>query len=434
MLFKKSVLIIFLFSCVVYNAAYSQPKTDSLLLSILQGDTSVLIKNIIADPNTYRLQIIYTQIDRDKSNNPSFKNYYFNKDANLYFNPASTVKLPLSLLALEKLNSIKVKGVNKYTTLQIDSSYSKQTTAYNDFTSANKLPSIAHYIKKVFLISDNDAYNRLYEFIGQQTINKQLHNKGYTNTRITRRFTGMNEDENRHTNTIRFIDEKGRLLYTQPPAYNTDSFDYNNIVKIGKAHYNRNDSLINEPIDFTKANNLPLEDLQQILQSVLFPGSVPEEQRFDLSKDDYRFLYQFLSQYPSETNYPKYDTGQYYDSYVKFFFRNETHAMPPHVRVFNKVGWAYGFLTDVSYVADFGNNIEYMLTATIYVNSDGVLNDDKYDYDSVGSPFMYRLGQVIYNYELQRPRPYKPDLNKFKIDYEQRDPNDARPSVKDADN
>jgi hypothetical protein len=38
--------------------------------------------------------------------------------------------------------------------------------------------------------------------------------------------------------------------------------------------------------------------------------------------------------------------------------------MPEQVRVFNKVGWAYGFLTDISYVADFKNDIEFMLTAT----------------------------------------------------------------------
>ena len=88
----------------------------------------------------------------------------------------------------------------------------------------------------------------------------------------------------------------------------------------------------------------PLKDFQQILQSVLFPLSVSAKQRFNLTKDDYAFLKQYLSQFPSETNYPKYDTAEYYDSYVKFFFQNSTHKMPSHIRVFNKVGWAYGFL------------------------------------------------------------------------------------------
>ncbi|MBD0298596.1 MAG: hypothetical protein ICV84_25910, partial [Flavisolibacter sp.] len=126
--------------------------------------------------------------------------------------------------------------------------------------------------------------------------------------------------------------------------------------------------------------------------------------------------------------------AKFYDSYVKFFFRDSTHRMPSHVRVFNKVGWSYGFLTDVSYVADFQNNVEYMLAATLYVNSDEVLNDGKYDYDAVGYPFLYQLGQTIYQYELKQRRPYRPNLSRFRIPYEHRDPNDTRPSLSNVDN
>ena len=108
--------------------------------------------------------------------------------------------------------------------------------------------------------------------------------------------------------------------------------------------------------------------------------------------------------------------------------------MPSHVRVFNKAGWSYGFLTDVSYVVDFKNKVEYMLAATVYVNSDEVLNDGRYDYNTLGYPFLYQLGQTIYHYELKRPRKFRPDLSRFRLKYEQRDPNDTRPSLKDVDN
>jgi hypothetical protein len=170
------------------------------------------------------------------------------------------------------------------------------------------------------------------------------------------------------------------------------------------------------------------------LQSVLFPYSVPAGQRFDLAKGDYEFLYRYLSQYPSETNYPRYDTGKFYNSNVKFFFKEGSRGMPSQVRVFNKVGWAYGFLTDVSYIADFKNKLEFMLTATVYVNSDGILNDDKYDYDNIGYPFLYQLGQTIYQYELGRNRFYKPKLSRFKIKYERQDVNDTRPAIAEVDN
>ena len=427
-------LLSLLFILLYFNVdAVAQAKTDSLLKNILKSTKHDILNHVLQQKDSFRVQIIYTQITRDKNNRPTFQNYYFNVDSNLYFNPASTVKLPLALLALEKLNTLGIKGVNKFTSLQIDSSFQWQRPDHTDSTAQNYHPSIAHYIKKALLVSENDPYNRLYQFVGQQAINRNLHKKGYRATRITRQFLGLTEEQNRHTNAMRFVNPSGKLLYAQPPAYNTDAFYFDKVVKVGKAHY-RNGSLVNEPIDFTKVNNLPLEDLQQMLQSALFPESVLVAQRFNLTDEDSRFLYQYLSQYPSETNYPKYDSNEYYDSYVKFYFRNESRQMPSHVRVFNKVGWAYGFLIDASYIADFKNQVEFMLTATVYVNRDGILNDDKYEYETIGWPFMYQLGQTVYQYELKRKRKYKPDLSKFKIQYEQRDAHDTRPVVKKVDN
>jgi hypothetical protein len=108
--------------------------------------------------------------------------------------------------------------------------------------------------------------------------------------------------------------------------------------------------------------------------------------------------------------------------------------MPSYIRVFNKVGWAYGFLIDVSYVVDFKNRVEFMHSSIVYVNSDGILNDDKYDYETTGWPFLYELGQTVYQYELQRLRKYTPDLQKFKMKYEKRDASDKRPTIKNVDN
>jgi hypothetical protein len=40
----------------------------------------------------------------------------------------------------------------------------RQVKLYADTSSQNKLPSIAQFIRKAFLVSDNDAYNRMYQF------------------------------------------------------------------------------------------------------------------------------------------------------------------------------------------------------------------------------------------------------------------------------
>lgn len=411
----------------------AQPKNDPLLVDLLSRASDPILQRILSNTTEFQPQIIYTRIDRDKKNRPSFRNYYLNYSPDLYYNPASMVKLPAAILSLEKLKELNIDGLDKFTTALHDSTYEKQTAALSDSSSADGLPSIAHYIKRSFLISENDPYNRMYQFLGQEEFNTRLHRKGYTNTRITRQFMGFTAEQNRHTNGIRFYNQKGDLIYHQPPAYSQMEFKFPTAIKVGRAHMS-NGKLIEAPFDFTEHNNQPLEDYQQILQSLIFPNSVPAKKRFDISEADRLFLMQYLSQYPSETNYPKYDPNEFYDSYVKFFFRDQSKQMPVHIRVFNKVGWAYGYLTDVSYVVDTLNKVEYMLAATVYTNTDGILNDGKYDYDELGYPFLRAVGKVIYDHELQRPRKNKPDLKDLILNYEARDPRDRRPVISVADN
>jgi len=70
-------------------------------------------------------------------------------DALEYFNPASTVKMPLSFLALEKMNSLTRYGIDKYSPMLTDSAFSGQHPVFADTTAADGLPSLAQYIKKI---------------------------------------------------------------------------------------------------------------------------------------------------------------------------------------------------------------------------------------------------------------------------------------------
>jgi hypothetical protein len=429
---KTTLLFLSMLFLVQTNQIVAQlPTPFNAILSNIQDSVA---KKVFANPKTYRYQLVYTKIDRDQNGVPHFTNYTLHADPENYFNPASMVKMPLAFLALEKLYELNQPGVNKFTTMQFDSNYQRQVAMYADSSAQNKKPSIAHFIKRAFLISENDPYNRLYQFMGQGPTNQKLIAKGYTSTKIARQFMGYTEDQNRHTNGIRFVDEKGVPILKLDPQYNKDSFQFGVPILIGDAHWNSKDEVVNAPFDFTRHNNISLVDMQKMLQSVIFPASVPKQNRFNMTEADRLFLLQYLSQYPSETNYPKYDSAHFYDSYVKFFFQDSTHTMPKHIRVFNKVGWAYGFLTDVSYVLDTKNNIDYMLSATVYVNSDGVVNDSKYDEEAVGFPFLNQIGKAFYQYELQRPRKFKPALKNQVKQYEKRNPKDTRPSILNADN
>ena len=145
---------------------------------------------------------------------------------------------------------------------------------------------------------------------------------------------------------------------------------------------------------------------------------MPEEQRFRLSDDDLRFLYRYMSMLPRESTEPAYpDREAHYDSYVKFLlFGSSKEPMPTHIRIFNKVGGAYGYLIDNAYVVDFEAGVEFLLTAVVQVNANGIYNDDTYEYDEVGYPFLARLGEAVYRHELGRDRPRRPDLSRFRSD------------------
>lgn len=392
-------------------------KTDGLLEDLLKSRPEYF-SNILTNLDSLRVQIIYTKIDRQPDNSPVFSSYLFNVNEENYFYPASTVKMPVAAMALQRLNELKVFGLNSNSSLITESDYKSQSPVYNDPTAPDGRPSIANYVKKIFLVSDNDAFNRLYELLGQQYINERLHSMGYSKADVLHRLNiTLSEDENRHTNAVRFFGETGKMLYTQPMQVSKLVYPKRN-DSMGRG-YVSGDTTVNEPMSFSAKNRIGLEDLTSMLKSIMFPGAVPQKQKFNLTNEDYRFLYKQMSQFPGESRFPFYDSSSYPDAYQKFLLNgSEQDTLPKNIRIFNKAGDAFGFLTDVAYIADFDKNIEFMLSATIYCNNDGILNDDKYDYQTTGFPFMKELGKLLYDYELKRDRLQQPDLSGFKMLYD----------------
>jgi hypothetical protein len=239
---------------------------------------------------------------------------------------------------------------------------------------------------------------------------------GYEDAQIIHRLNiSLSEDENSHTNPIKFLDSNGRVIY-EKPAENSQLIYAQRNTKLGKG-FMRGDQVINESFDFSKKNRLCLQDLHSILKSVIFPEQVSKKQRFNLIKEDYAFVHKYMSMFPRESSYPFYDSS-YMDAYSKFLlWGEEKENQSGDIRIFHKSGDAYGFMIDAVYCADFKNNIEFMVTAEIYANSDGIFNDDKYDYQTISYPFFKRLGEVIYEHELKRKREHEPDLSSMKFDY-----------------
>ena len=402
---------------------YNNPnavQADTTFLPLLLKNNPSYFDDILKNYKDWNVQIIYTQINRDANGIPNLAHHYFNVNAGNYFYPASTVKLPIVLLALQKLNTLKDKGINMNTTMSTETAFTGQTAVFNDPSNTDGRPTIAHYIKKILLVSDNDAYNRLYEFLGQEYINAEMKKKGYASVQILHRLNiFLTEEENKNTNPVKFYDADSKLLYEQPQQKNSAKYSLRK-DSLGKGYF-KADKLINTAMDFSKKNRVSLEDLHKILISLVFPDKVKATERFDITEEDRLFVLKYMSQYPTESLYPPYaaDTANYWPAYCKFLlYGAEKGPLPEGIRIFNKVGDAYGHLIDVAYIADFKNKIEFFVSAVIYCNSDGILNDDKYDYKTIGLPFMKKLGKVIYDYELKRTYKIKPDLTPLLFEYD----------------
>ncbi len=395
----------------------SSVKTDAFMENLL-GQFPQYFSEILADRAKRNVQIIYTQINRGKNGTAALTDYYFNVAADKYFYPASTVKLPIVLLALQRLNELKDKGIDKFTTMITESGYGSQTAVYNDPTEAAGRPYIAHYIKKILMVSDNDAYNRLYEFLGQDYINNELQKKGYKSAQILHRLNiALSDEENKYTNPVKFVGANQQTLYEQPLRKSFNSYPLRKDF-LGKAYY-ADGKLVNTPMNFSQKNRLSLEDLHKMLISIVFPDKVPVNQRFNISEDDRLFVLKYMSQLPSESITPNYDTANYFDTYSKFLlFGSEKKSYPKNIRVFNKVGNAYGSLLDVAYIVDYEKDIEFFVSAVIDCNSDDILNDDQYDYDTIGLPFMRNIGKMIYDYEAKRIKKEKPDFSGLRFNYD----------------
>lgn len=394
---------------------------DDPLLEIISSTQDSIFLHVMDNVEKYQVQIHYTQIDRNADNYPILTSFTYNVDNNRYFYPASTVKMPVAFLALQRINELreKIPEVNKFSRLEYGAGMTPQQVMQIDSSSPSGFPQVAHFVEQIFSVSDNEAYNRLYEFLGQDYINEELKKKGiFNDSRIRTRvgISGFDTEANKYTNPVKILKDNGDILYEQDEYYalNNQFKEISGSIRPIGYYDSALDSVIMEPFDMSAKNFITLQDLEASLQRVIFPEIFEAEERYNLSNADYEFLYDIMPKTPLDFSYHRDHADDYYDSYVKFFWNGDSkEPIPDNIKIFNKVGWAYGTLTDCSYIIDTKNKIEYFISATILVNENQIYNDGKYEYENIGLPYFAQLGKTIYNYELNRKRSNQPDLSKF---------------------
>ncbi|AYA37443.1 hypothetical protein D3Y59_10530 [Hymenobacter oligotrophus] len=364
---------------------------------------------VVNKAEQYELQVIYTRIQRNAQGKPRFQQFTYRLNDKAYFNPASLVKLPIALLSLEKLNALRrqVPALSRQSIMATGVAGRCQTAVpFAAPADTSNTATLGNYIKRMLLVSDNQAYNRLYEFLGQQYIHQRLAKAGYPSVRIVRRFAPCDTAANRYTNPITFYDATGKQLYHQPAVCNpaAPKPPLGRIVK-GRGYYQAG-KYVPLPYDFTTANYLPLRVVDELLRYTLFPDEQGTAPSFALTDTDYAFLRKYLGSTPAESGIRRYASPDFYPAYKKYLFYGRQRSAQPQggLRIYNIVGMSHGYLADCAYFADQQAGVEFMLSAILYVNRDRILNDGQYEYTSVGLPFLQALGQTIYQFEADHAR------------------------------
>lgn len=367
-----------------------------------------------------QLRIIYVQIDRYKNQEPKLKYFSIGLDNNDYFYPASMVKLPLTFMALEQVNEIKTKYVpwfDKSAKMEIVQAEPCQVSMWTDSTSLEGHASVSSFIRRMLTASDNPSYNRLYDFLGQGVIRDKLRQKGFNKTRIPVRFSDCDKNQNRYSPYIRFSDMQSGLTYHLPARFNADtSHLYSKGRKAGKA-YVENNKTIWRAKDFSQSNELPLNEAVEMLTRFAFPEKYSKDKRWNLTTEDRQFLWQYFATYPSKSGLPEYRDSLKYPRHLKKYFLHDAKSKlkwSESLKIFNIVGMAYGFASDVSYVIDLENGVEFILAASVIANENGIIGDGKYSYEKLAFPLFGRLFNKIYDHESTRKRDNKSDFKEIR--------------------
>lgn len=315
-----------------------------------------------------------------------------------YYYPASLVKWPVLLLALEWLNEQGGGQWSSEAYLELDSPNSCQATTLSEQRRRNQRletrQSIANDVQRILLVSDNKSYSRLFYLLGPEYIAQRLNEKGFDGTEILKAYDGCDADARKTWPGVTLMDPKGDTLFHRPTSSMSVSPRDTTPLFVGRAFMQANGTLTS-PLDFSTQNKMPLDEALRMLQSFLNLDSL-EKPLWNLHPKDREMVLDAMHRWPRESAFSDLQKrSEYPDDYKKFLYYGNHNKELKHgaVEVYNIVGMAYGFMSDLAWIVDARDGRSVLVAATVYANLDEVLNDGHYDYDQLAAPFLEALGK-----------------------------------------
>lgn len=409
-------------------------------------------KKVFKQHDKYRFEIIYGRVNHQPAQLPSIQFFHYGNDQT-YFYPASTVKLPVALRSLQKLNRIEQEFQVKEKTwflrfedsslcgspvpptkaihylrvqrpLSIHQAAASCKLSVEDFLAINPvdttvkvLPgqhlqtgrypepvSIQEMINEMLVYSNNNAYNVLFDFSMGETC---LTEKGIKIAHRFRPCIGYDVD-NSKAHRLYNSDQSYSSVFASVPIINRQAKLFQKGYDVGRAVVMTDSLTIHRPKNFTSNNAMQLQSVLNLIIELNYPGYLPANSFYTINDEQRKMLLNYLCMRPREDKYVT-DTSYLHlpDNYTNYLYTGQRPvSLPKNIRIINIVGQSYGFITDCMYFVDEDKKIDFFLAARIYANSDGVLNDDAYEYETLAFPLFEALGKTIYGIEEKRQKEF----------------------------
>ena len=351
---------------------------------------------LLADPARYRLEILVSAVDEEPTGR-SLRSFGYRVDAE-YEYPASAIKLLMAAAALRSLEELgqssgKPLGIDTPLGLCVGAQTSCAVMRDPGNPDGGHI-TIAHEIRKMLLVSDNAAFGRLYDLVGHRALNERMGEWGLASVRLRHRMGG-GEREGLSSPALDFLLPDGALSI---PARQSDlrlAPTAATGLLVGRAHVDERGKLQGQPRDFADRNYASLADLQRVLVALVEPG-LDRGPALGLSEEHRRFLLEVLGADPRTMANPRTAEERHAEARFRPLLAGLGRVLERgELDYLGKAGRAYGFVVENAYLRNRKTGRALFVTAAIYADTNDVVNDDDYDYDTVAEPFMRDLGELL---------------------------------------
>jgi hypothetical protein len=374
------------------------PADDTFIPTLLDAAraTAPVLDAALADPASMRLQIAVTEAQADARvpGGWRLRGHGYRLGAE-YVYTASAMKLAVSIGVLAAMAEQRAAGVplELTTPLRLCPLGDGPCDVTADASNLDGgTITIGHELRKMHLVSDNQAFGRLLDVVGAGALHARLAGWGLADVRLA---FPMDVYVAAPPPTPRvelmlpagphLIPERASLVL--PPLALPG-------VRVGVAHVLGGQRRPG-PRDMSDRNYASVADLHRLLLGLVVPGA-PGVPVLGLAADLRAFLLQAMTEEPTASRNPRYDDPSLDGARYRPSVAGVERVRPRSgLHIISKAGRAYGFYTENAWIEDPATGRAFALTATVYADDDGVIGDDRYRYDELARPILAALGEQL---------------------------------------